>query len=276
MLKGSIEEFCELVKKFQRNDFDWFHLNTGVERSGKTTLAFRMCYGIDKKFNIDNVVFTAEDFRRVAASNKKRSAIMIDEGAVALFSRESMKYEVRELIKVLTVLGHKNHFVVINIPDITLIDSYVRTFRCRSISRIKLIYNPKTLIPIRGQAFIYGRRRARLIRKGRTGNIQWVSPTAVINFKKITKADGNLYKIWQQYYKISKEFKGKIERGVKYGTKEKLEKAVKAIMRNPSKYITTYNGRSTLDEDKIAVIHTLGYKLARRAKKTAMVRGISI
>jgi len=265
--RGSIEEMAGVVRAFQKKDFDWFHLNTGVERSGKTTLGMRMCYAIDPEgFNIDNIVFTASDFRRIAASSKKASAIMIDEGAITLFSREAMKYETRELIKILTVLGHKNHFIVINIPDITLIDTYIRTFRARSLSKIQLVHVQGQVVPRRGLALIFGRRTARKIRKSKDGHIFWPKPTGVIFYKKITKKDGRLWEIWKQYTKLSATFKNKIERGKQFSMDDKVKQHIQTIQANKKDFISEYNGRRFFDLSKIMNLG-IGWKTAGRVKK---------
>ena len=250
MYYGGINKLANVIGEFLKQDFDWFHLNCGSERSGKTTLSLRLAYAVEPTLTMDNFIFSFEDFKKVLDGNKKLKVVVIDEGAISLFSREAMKYETRELIKVITILGHRNLLVIINIPDITIIDSYIRNFRLRSLSKTILYKSKKNIVPKRGIAYIYGARTAKGIKKNMYGKIYWPPPQGLIKFKKITPRDGKLFDLWQEYQVKSKAFKTAYEKG---NTPEKTnyDKALAGVSKNWKKFISNFADRKYINIHKI-------------------------
>ncbi len=118
-------------------DYDWLHVVTGVEGTGKSTLATQLCLYIDPDFfEKDNIITNVSELKRCFRLSNKGSAILIDEGAPMFFSRDSMKKETKEATQLLRGLRGKNCFVCICMPDFFALDKYIREHRVGSLSRV--------------------------------------------------------------------------------------------------------------------------------------------
>ena len=118
-------------------DFDWVHVVTGTEGSGKSTLGTELCYYIDPNFfNKDNVITTVNELKDRFRNAEKGTSILIDEGATMFFSRDSMKKETKEATQLLRGLRGKNCFICICMPDFFALDKYIREHRVCSLSRV--------------------------------------------------------------------------------------------------------------------------------------------
>lgn len=216
---------------------DWVHVNTGTERGGKSTLGMRMCYLIDETFCLDRIIYNSNDFKRVIPSiTEKNRAVMIDEGALAVFSRDSIKSENKDLIQAMTVLGHRNAFICINITSMRLLDVYLRLERLRSLAKINLDFDEGSIIPKRGRMFFYSKHDAEKIKKDAYGRIVFPKePTAVFKCDKITdKDEPRLWELWQEYETISKQVKMEAEKGNKKGS---FNDAVNKVRKNPEMFL---------------------------------------
>lgn len=114
---------------------DWVHMNYGIEGSGKSTLGMYACTKVDPSFNIDRIVFTMDQFKEALKDVKRGQAIMADEMAELMFSRDWNTKESKELVKYMMIMRHRNAFLWMNIPDFKYVDVYVRQGRLRSLTR---------------------------------------------------------------------------------------------------------------------------------------------
>lgn len=120
-----------------KKDYDWLHVVTGVEGTGKSTLATQICNYIDPSFfDKDNVITNIIELKSCFRNSTKGNAILIDEGAPMFFSRDSMKKETKEATQLLRGLRGKNCFICICMPDFFALDKYVREHRVGSLSRV--------------------------------------------------------------------------------------------------------------------------------------------
>lgn len=124
--------YDELVTK----DTDHFMLIVGKEGSGKTTLAMQSAAWIDPDFNLDNVCFTPEHYVEMVKSAKKGSALVVDEGGVALYSRESLSAINIQITKLFMLQRQKNLVVIVNCPSYWDIDAYIRRHRISTLIRV--------------------------------------------------------------------------------------------------------------------------------------------
>ena len=76
-----------LKKSVVKKNYDGFILVVGREGFGKSTLSFQMAKYLDPTFNLDHVVFTAEQFLEAVKHAKKFEAIVFDETMGYLSSR---------------------------------------------------------------------------------------------------------------------------------------------------------------------------------------------
>ena len=127
-----------------KNNWDWVHLNYGLERGGKSGKSLLMAKELEKlglKFDwspdLPLVHFWEENMSKKLMNVPDKSIVIIDEGGENLLSRRAMEKEVVEIIQTLMVYGAKNVFLIINIPDWRWIDRYVRQSRVRSIARVR-------------------------------------------------------------------------------------------------------------------------------------------
>jgi len=168
-----------------KKDKDWITLITGYEGCGKSTLGLLLCLGVDPEFVIDRVCFSPEEFKKVVKNSKRGQAVLIDEGALLFYSRDSMKTETKDIIKLFTAMRQYNLFVIICVPNPLLIDKYLRDYRIRNVVRIV-----KT-----GRFFIYNQKNSQKIRKDKkTDKIKWPKPNFRGSFPKLSGELWNNYK----------------------------------------------------------------------------------
>jgi hypothetical protein len=123
-------------KDIVQDDKDYIMCVEGYEGVGKTTLALHICKYIDPTFNVDRIIFNLDDFKMQIKTSKKGNAILIDEGALVMFSRDAMKGEVKELIRLFTAIRQYNLFICICVPRFNIIDRYIREHRVKGLLRV--------------------------------------------------------------------------------------------------------------------------------------------
>jgi len=121
----------------KRKNFDGFVLICGREGYGKTTLSLQLAMYCDPTFNLDRVVFTADQFLHAVENAEKYQAVVFDETMGYLSSRSSMSKFNKVLIKVMSEMRSKNLFVFLNIPNFFMMDWYVAQHRTTGLLYIK-------------------------------------------------------------------------------------------------------------------------------------------
>jgi len=109
-----------------KNDLDFLLVITGRERIGKSTLALQIASIVDPDFKVDQIVFDIPTLYKKVYELNKGQVVIIDEGATAFFAREAMATDVREGVKLLTVMGERNLFVILCVPNFFIVDKYIR------------------------------------------------------------------------------------------------------------------------------------------------------
>jgi len=133
-IKGDFGKLRELILK---GDTDYFHVNWGRERTGKSTAALWECVSYDPKFTADQIGFEPRECIKIIKKSNPGDCILIDEGAMVFFSRDSTKKDQKQVMKFVTVMGQYNNFVITNIPALRSLDVYLRsTGRIRSAAHI--------------------------------------------------------------------------------------------------------------------------------------------
>lgn len=130
-------DFLDSVREIiTTKDYDWLHVIVGPEGIGKTSLGWSMCKHIDPDFNgHDDAVFSYKELVD-AVDGYTGKAILIDEGAMVFYSRESMNSVNKKAIKLMTAIRTKNLFIVICIPNFWILDKYIREHRVKTVSRV--------------------------------------------------------------------------------------------------------------------------------------------
>lgn len=117
------------IYKRLQSEFDNFTVCSGHEGFGKTTLLIQLCSWVDPTFDINRVCFSTQEFIEQLKNAKKGQAILMDEGGINLFSRESMSSRNVMLMKLFMIIRARCIFVAIAIPSFFVLDSYVRNHR---------------------------------------------------------------------------------------------------------------------------------------------------
>jgi hypothetical protein len=171
---------------------DWVHCNTGREGSGKTTLAMLSCMQFEN-FCVDNIAFTGKEFHHLLLKVPEGSAVLFDEGAEGLFSRDSMNKFNKMIVKTLMAIRGRNLFIVINIPDFTSLDRGLRNRRVMSLSETRYVVG-KDMLMKRGIMHFYDASKLDSYYRDDRGLLHAPQPTWVDTFHSIEEEP-----IWQEY-----------------------------------------------------------------------------
>lgn len=137
-LDGYLKANLDALKKnVVKKNYDGFILFVGREGFGKSTLSFQCAKYVDSNFNLDQVVFTAEQFLDAVKYAKRYSAIVFDETMGYLSSRGAMSKFNKVLIKIMSEMRSKNLFVFLNIPNFFMMDWYVAQHRTTGMIYIR-------------------------------------------------------------------------------------------------------------------------------------------
>lgn len=139
-LKENLLDVCECVTCEQ---WDWLHLNSGMERSGKSAFSLQQAifcsnHGLEFPLTkeLPNLFFYEKNLSQKMMHVKDQSVVIIDEGAENLFSRNAFMPEVKKIIQTIMIYGAKNIFLIINVPDWRWVDVYIRQSRVRSLAQV--------------------------------------------------------------------------------------------------------------------------------------------
>lgn len=189
-LKGSLTTTklgvnLDIVKKvIVEQDLDFLLVITGRERIGKSSLALHIAEQVDPNFTVDQVVFDTQAMYEQVYSLEPGSVVIIDEGATAFFSRDAMSTDVKDGIKLLTVMGERNLFVILCVPSFFIIDKYIREHRVSALIRVVA----------RGRFKFYSRRRLKAaFFNPKVKKFAWGDPSFKDSFRKYVG------KFWEPY-----------------------------------------------------------------------------
>ena len=130
-----VKELLKVRKRVLTKDRDFVVVYDGEEGVGKSVLAMQHAKILDPDFNINRVVFTADDFiKTIKDPNiKKGSAIVLDEAFSSANSRSSLTEVNKSMIAVATEMRQKNLFILMVLPSFFDLDRYFAIWRCRAL-----------------------------------------------------------------------------------------------------------------------------------------------
>lgn len=175
-----------------RNDIhigklDWVQMGVGPEGTGKTWVGIRDCCELDTKFlkqskDLPQVPFTLKEVKdflelwRTSDFYQRRGvALLIDEGAALISSRNALTKESKELVTLMTqIRAEFGFFIHINYQSQRLADSWLRNDRAKSIARTYFTFSPLEQVHRVGNVLYYNKRLMEKIKKdSQTGQILW-------------------------------------------------------------------------------------------------------
>ncbi|MCD6148602.1 ATP-binding protein [bacterium] len=113
-----------------KNNFNHFHAIVGRPGSGKSYLALAEAYYTDETFDgsvlFERVIFPNEVNTLNLDDVPRRGAIIFDEMGVTAYSREFMSLNNRLLGKLFQICRHRNHFIILTMPNLNFIDKTAR------------------------------------------------------------------------------------------------------------------------------------------------------
>ncbi len=138
-IDGLIRDELDKVKvRVLNKDRDWVAVVDGEEGVGKSVLAQQIAFYLDPNFNLDKIVFNADEFVRIIKDPKTTpgSCVVLDEAFNAINNRASLSEVNRAMIGVATEMRQRNLFVIIVIPSFFDLDRYFALWRCRALIHV--------------------------------------------------------------------------------------------------------------------------------------------
>lgn len=107
----------ENVKAIIKKNYDCVFLIDGKERIGKSTLGM-LCgwYLSNTKINTTNFATGCMDASKKIKELPNKDILIVDEGSLVFSSKDAMRKELKQLIKILDVCGQKNMIFIIILP----------------------------------------------------------------------------------------------------------------------------------------------------------------
>lgn len=155
------KENSELVKylkkkinRLKHGDEDLCIIIVGKPRRGKSTLAVQVAeFMTDGKLTIDDICRSASEFAKQLKQAQRGEVVILDEAGLVLNSKEAMKPDNIELVKVLQTCGFLGSCMVFCIPNYFELERHIRTHRVDLLLRITK----------KGEYLAYSGKQARLI-----------------------------------------------------------------------------------------------------------------
>lgn len=151
MLGHNLEHYIKNVREhIVTKDKDHVVIIEGSERIGKSSLAIQICQAFDKNFTLENIAWDSPQLKKLVYGLPKHSAILADEGVSMFFSRESMRAENRDAVRLLSIMGERNNLLAICVTRLNMMDKYITEGRISTLVRITKrgrykFYSPKKI-----------------------------------------------------------------------------------------------------------------------------------
>lgn len=122
--------------KLQKVDEDRVYVVDGKERTGKSVFAIQQAAYLDENFNINNVVFTPDEFITAIKKAKKGQAIVYDEAFFGLSSRSAIGKINKMIVRCLMEVGQKNLVIFLVMPSFFELDKYAAIHRAEVLFHV--------------------------------------------------------------------------------------------------------------------------------------------
>lgn len=141
------------------------------------------------------------------------SVIIADESAEFTLGRESLSPTRIKLVKNLMRIREKNFMILFVIPDVSMLEKYLRSFRCATFLETKMAFDRKTELVKKGYVKLYTRRQLQKMFSFSQKTLKKMSPRLYDTFDTL---EGD--ELWTQYRLKKREYLGMREtEGLKTG-----------------------------------------------------------
>lgn len=120
-----------------KDDNDHVTLICGLEGTGKSTLAMQLGAAVSSSFSAHHICYEQNDFFSAIETAQPGDSIILDEGALFLFSREASMEGNRKTVKLLTVCRQLRLHLIVCVPSFWAVDSYVRQHRASTLLLVR-------------------------------------------------------------------------------------------------------------------------------------------
>lgn len=220
-LANPLPRMVAYIQRQLHRNFDWVHCNAGREGSGKSTFAIQLCQMVDPGFSYTHIAFSSQQFQSMLLSLPQYSAVLFDEGSEGFYSRDAMNRFNKELMKQMMLIRGRNLFIVINIPDFTVLDKGLRTRRVLSLTETIVFTHPVTQDWVRGLYEFYTGDVLEKYYRDEFGHIYRPEPTYTGAFESLEGTP-----IWASYSKLKNEYYEKKLKLSKRVAEKEIEKMV--------------------------------------------------
>ena len=244
-LDGYLKNYVARVIELKKKDWDLVIIVDGKERAGKSKFAQTIGISIDSTLCLPRIVFTPEEFHESVVQANPGEVIILDEAMTAFFSRAAMSKTNISLVRMLAECGQRNLIIIIVLPSIFVLDSYLALHRASCLFHI---YTDKK--NQRGFFKFYDRRRKKqLYIKGKVGQEY---KYAVPNFR------GRFYNHtfpWEEEYKKKKSDSliAAFEKGTKKSAVDEKDKILESV------FLQLYKGNK---KDTLKQMRDMGLRFA--------------
>jgi len=137
-VEGRLKKYLDNVVRpsLEKKDKDWVLLIDGYEGAGKSTLGMQIGAYFDPTLNLNNVCFTAEEFKNSVVNAKKGQCVIYDEAVTGLSSADSIRKVGRILRSMMMQMRQKNLLVIIILPTIFDLNKYAVLSRTRGFLHV--------------------------------------------------------------------------------------------------------------------------------------------
>ncbi len=127
----------DIVLKLQKKDFDVMFLIDGQEGTGKSTLSFLCAWYLSKgKISMFNICEGSSDAAAKLEKLPDESVMIIDEGSLIFSSKDTMRQEQRQLIKILNVIRQKRMILIVVAPSFFELQKYISIDRSKFLLHV--------------------------------------------------------------------------------------------------------------------------------------------
>lgn len=263
--------FVDFAKQRIKDNKNLLAIFLGGTGSGKTYASLRYAELIDKKFSVDRVVFTTEEFMNVLNSGLKSGSVVVyDEIGVGHNARQWHSMANQMFNYILQTFRHRNIIVLFSTPDLSFLDKAARklihlTFTTVNINKDDKLCELKPLLTQNNPTYdkIY-RKYPVILSMGKQQTINRVKfglPSAELVEAYEAKKSAYTKELNESIVKQIESSRAKKEKK-EFDVNEYKDK----VIVDKDKFVKEYKGRTFVDTNMLRALYGLSYGNAKALK----------